>query len=96
MVEAGSFQNQKKPVMRRIDFARDHIGAIRLKVMGLAEIVEQVGSPGVAVQHGEAAKRLGGLGGAPDEIIGGEVKHDCSRRRPLARLWSSPGPATAG
>jgi hypothetical protein len=45
----------------------------------------------VPVQHGKADEGVGGLLGAQDEIIRGEVEHDRLRRRPLARLWSSPG-----
>jgi hypothetical protein len=42
----------------------------------------------VAVQHGEPCKAFGALLGGKHQIVGGEVKHDRSRRRPLARVWS--------
>ena len=91
MIDSGRFQYEEEVVFGGVDFSGDDVGSARLEAMRVAEVVKQVGSFGVTVQHGEAGKGLRALLGAQDEIVGGEVKHNRSRKRPLARLWSSPG-----
>ena len=95
MIALRGFQNQKEPVLCGVDFSSDDVRRLGLKMVGFFEVVKQISSLGVPVQHGEPDKVISGLLGDENQIIGGEVKHDRSRRRPLARLWSSPGPATA-
>ena len=91
MIDSGRFQHEKETVFRGVDFSGDDVGSARLEVMRVAEVVKQIGSFGLTVQHGETSKAIANVFGEQHEIVGGEVKHHRSRRRPLARLWSSPG-----